>query len=156
MNMISYLSRQFAYDLWANREVLAAMRAAGDADPRSLQLMSHIVAAEQLWLERLQERPQSVAVWPNDDLSHCEAKALEMGNRWTEYLAAETDDSLSRSIRYKNTRNEQFTSTVMDILTHVLMHAAYHRGQIASHMREKGMVPAYTDFIHGVRRGFVK
>jgi uncharacterized damage-inducible protein DinB len=154
--MTSYLKRQFAYDLWANREVLAAMRAAGGADPRSLQLMSHIVAAEQLWLERLQEHPQSVAVWPAHDLAQCVATAAEMGSRWSEFLAAETEDSLSRSIRYTNSKGEQFTSSVEDIVTHVLMHSAYHRGQIASHMRENGMVPAYTDFIHGVRQGFVK
>lgn len=43
-----------------------------------------------------------------------------------------------------------------DILTHVLMHSAYHRGQIASHMRANGKTPAYTDFIHAVRQGFVK
>jgi uncharacterized damage-inducible protein DinB len=35
------------------------------------------------------------------------------------------------------------------------MHSAYHRGQIASHMREQGQAPAYTDFIHAVRQGHV-
>jgi uncharacterized damage-inducible protein DinB len=38
----------------------------------------------------------------------------------------------------------------------VVMHSAYHRGQIASHMRESGQTPAYTDFIHAMRQGFVK
>ena len=42
------------------------------------------------------------------------------------------------------------------MLTHVVMHSAYHRGQIASHMRESGLTPAYTDFIHGIRQGLVK
>jgi uncharacterized damage-inducible protein DinB len=35
------------------------------------------------------------------------------------------------------------------------MHSAYHRGQIASHMREQRYTPAYTDFIHAVRQGHV-
>ena len=38
---------------------------------------------------------------------------------------------------------------------HVLMHSAYHRGQIALEMRAAGMEPAYTDFIQAVRQGLV-
>jgi len=38
---------------------------------------------------------------------------------------------------------------------HVIMHSAYHRGQIATDMRAAGLTPAYTDFIHSIRRGFV-
>ena len=33
VNLADYLRRQFAYDEWANREVLNAIRAAGDASP---------------------------------------------------------------------------------------------------------------------------
>ena len=51
---------------------------------------------------------------------------------------------------------EAYDSLVRDILTHVFMHSAYHRGQIASDMRQAGFVPAYTDFIHGVRQGLVE
>src|ERR1700727_2149083 len=45
VNLADYLRRQFAYDEWANREVLAAIRATGSGNDRSLQLMSHILAA---------------------------------------------------------------------------------------------------------------
>ena len=41
----------------------------------------------------------------------------------------ETD--LEKSILYRNTRNQEFTSRIVDILTHVVIHGAYHRGQIA-------------------------
>jgi uncharacterized damage-inducible protein DinB len=63
---------------------------------------------------------------------------------------------LEQSIGYKNSKSEPWTSLVRDILTHVFMHSAYHRGQIAADMRQAGQVPAYTDFIHGVRQGLVK
>lgn len=36
------------------------------------------------------------------------------------------------------------------------MHSTYHRGQIAAAMRKAGATPAYTDFIHAVRQGFVE
>jgi uncharacterized damage-inducible protein DinB len=40
---------------------------------------------------------------------------------------------------------------VDDILMHVVMHSAYHRGQIALEVRCAGQTPAYTDFIHAIR-----
>jgi uncharacterized damage-inducible protein DinB len=161
VNLADYLRRQFAYDEWANREVLNAIRASGGAQDssvnhRSLQLMSHILAAERVWLERLKQQPQSVPVWPDPDLAQCEAQAAELGGLWLVFLDLITAGDVSQSISYKNSKGEQWTSTIVDVLTHVIMHSAYHRGQIASHMRAIGQTPAYTDFIHGVRQGLFK
>jgi uncharacterized damage-inducible protein DinB len=154
MNLADYFRRQFAYNAWANGEVLAVIRTSG-ADERSLQLMSHILSAERLWLERIQQQPQSLPVWPKFDLAECEAQAAAMARLWDDYLNVLNGD-FSPVITYKNARGEPWTSTVVDILTHVILHSAYHRGQIASHMREVGETPPYTDFIHAVRRGLVK
>jgi uncharacterized damage-inducible protein DinB len=149
-----YMQRQFTYDAWANREVLAAIRLAG-ADEQSLQLIGHILAAERLWLERLKQQPQSTPVWPKVNLEQSEAQAAEVERLWSEYLDS-IDGDFSPSISYKNSKGEVWTSTILDVLTHVGMHSAYHRGQIAAHMRAAGKTPAYTDFIHGVRQGWVK
>jgi len=156
VNLADYLRRQFAYDEWANREVLNAIRAAGDDNPRSLQLMSHILAAELVWLERLKGQPQSVPVWPQPDLAQCEAQAAKLGGQWLEFLDLITAGDVSQSISYRNSKGEQWTNTIVDVLTHVVMHSAYHRGQIATHMRATGQTPAYTDFIHGVRQGLME
>jgi len=156
VNLADYLRRQFAYDEWANREVLAAIRATGSGNERSLQLMSHILAAELVWLERLKQIPQSIPVWPKPDLEQCEAQAAQLGGQWLEFLDLITAGDVSQSISYKNSKGEEWTSDIVDILTHVVMHSAYHRGQIATHMRASGQTPAYTDFIHGVRQGLFK
>jgi uncharacterized damage-inducible protein DinB len=153
MNVAEFLRRQFVYDGWANREVLNAIRTAGRENKRSLQLMTHILAAERVWMERLKQEPQSVPVWPEPDLSKCEAESERLPSLWIQYLSGVTD--LTQAISYKNSKGEAWTSSIGDVLTHVVMHSAYHRGQIASHMRENGQIPAYTDFIHGIRQGFV-
>jgi uncharacterized damage-inducible protein DinB len=156
VNLADYMRREFAYDAWANQEVLAAIRTAHGESTRSLQLMSHLLAAERVWLDRLKQVPQSVPVWPQPDLAWCEAEAAELKRLWEEYLELITAGDVAQSVSYKNSKGEAWTSMIVDILTHVVMHSAYHRGQIASHMREKGQTPAYTDFIHGVRQGLVK
>jgi uncharacterized damage-inducible protein DinB len=156
MNLADYLRRQFAYDAWANEETLAAIRTGGSEDKRSLQLICHILAAERVWLDRLKQQPQSVAVWPEPDLARCDSEAKVLGRQWFEFLDLITAGDVAQTVSYKNSKGESYTSAIVDILTHVMMHSAYHRGQIASHMRETGQTPPYTDFIHGIRQGYVK
>ena len=156
MNLADYLRKEFVYDAWANQETLAAIRTASGENGRSLQLMAHILSAERVWLERLRQVPQSVPVWPEGDLERCQAEAEKLDHEWHEYLELATAGDISQTISYKNTKGEPWTSAIIDVLTHVVMHSAYHRGQIASDMREAGNVPAYTDFIHGVRQGLVE
>ena len=126
---VDYLRRQFVYEGWANREVLKAIRAAGNGDKRSLQLMAHILAAGRVWLERLRQIPQSVPVWPQSGLAGCEVEAKQLESQWLEYLKSAVE--LSQAVTYKNTKGESWSSSIGDVLTHVLMHSAYHRGQIA-------------------------
>jgi uncharacterized damage-inducible protein DinB len=79
-----------------------------------------------------------------------------MLSAWKNYLTNLSPDDLEKQIDYRNSKGEAWSSRVDDVLTHVVMHSAYHRGQIALEMREAGLQPAYTDFIHGVRQGFVE
>ncbi len=158
MDLLEHLRRQFAYDDWANGEVLAAIKASGGGSPpaRPLQLLAHILSAEQLWLERLRKHPQSLPVWPEFGLGECATQIAHLAEIWREYFAQLSPAELSEKIAYKNSKGEPWSSTVQDVLTHIVMHSAYHRGQIASLMRAGGTAPAYTDYIHAVRQGLIE
>ncbi len=150
-----YFRRLFVYDHWANRECLAAITRANEPS-ETLRRLAHILSAEKLWLERLRGEPQKMPVWPTATFDACAALADEMRQRWTQYLQDRTITGFDEVIEYRNTKGEKWSSRVEDVLTHVLMHSAYHRGQIALQLRTTGAEPAYTDFIHGVRQGFVE
>ena len=154
--MLDYLRRQFAYDDWANHEVLIALKAGEEPPPKSLKWMAHIVAAERLWLERLQSEKQTLPVWPEFTLEQCRDQAADLARSWREHLASLSAPDLDRTVAYTNSKGEHYNSRVVDILSHVILHSAYHRGQIAADMRAAGLTPAYTDFIQGVRQGSVK
>jgi uncharacterized damage-inducible protein DinB len=156
MELLEYLRRQFAYDAWANREVLSALSAGNRSSSRPRQLLAHILSAERLWLERIRRQPQSLPVWPDFSLEQCEAQISELASLWREYLSPLSSTSLAEEITYKNTKGEDWKSTVHDVLTHVLLHSAYHRGQIASQVRAGGETPASTDFIHAARQGLIE
>jgi uncharacterized damage-inducible protein DinB len=162
--------RLFTYDDWANRECIAAIRAANSDSPASKATsdststdptvrIAHILSAQKLWLERILRQPQTLPVWPAATLDDCVSLADEMSVAWRTFLERIDNHfapgSLDDQVEYRNSKGESFTSPVGDILTHVLFHSAYHRGQIALQLRAAGAEPAYTDFIHAVRKGFV-
>jgi len=155
MNSKDHFLQMFSYDHWANRECLAALSAVTPAPVKVLRLLTHVLAAEELWLERLEQVPQSVAVWPDSTLEVCSTWAGKMSVQWKNYLDGLSPADFEKEITYRNSKGEQWSSRVEDILIHVLMHSAYHRGQAALEMRAAGLTPAYTDFIHGVRQGLV-
>jgi uncharacterized damage-inducible protein DinB len=147
--------RTFSYDHWANRECLRAMRACNPLPVTALGRLAHIVSAEKLWLERLRQQKQTMPVWPTSTIEECETLADEMGIAWRDYLT-KLGPELDRTIEYRNTKGEAWSNRVEDVLMHVIMHSAYHRGQIALEMRTAGATPAYTDFIHAVRLGLLE
>jgi uncharacterized damage-inducible protein DinB len=158
VDLLEHLRRQVDYDVWANGEVLAAMTTGGtgSAPAQPLKLLAHILSAERLWLERLEQQPQSLPVWPEFSVAQCKAQMADLARIWREYFGRLSSAELFEQITYKNSKGEPWTSTVQDVLTHVVMHSAYHRGQIASLVRAGGGTPAYTDFIHAVRQGLIE
>jgi uncharacterized damage-inducible protein DinB len=150
------LHRLFAYNDWANRETLISLKRTGAPPAKAARYLGHVLAAERLWLGRLAQDPAKVPVWPEPTLDECEARIGKLAALWKDYLASLTPEKLARQIPYTNTLGQAWTNTVEDILTHVVMHSAYHRAQVAAELRAAGHEPAYTDFIHAVRQGFVK
>lgn len=156
MELLDHFRRQFTYDSWANREVLRALSPSPAKEARSLQLLAHILSAERLWLERIKAERQSVPVWPDFALEQCQQEIEDLAASWRTYLLQLSPAGLSQSILYKNSKGEEWASSVENVLTHVLLHSAYHRGQIATQMRAGGNQPAYTDFIHATRQGLIE
>ncbi len=156
MNLLDYLRRQFTYDAWANREVFSALSANGYPESKGFRLLAHVLSAERLWLERIKSQPQGLPVWPDFAMERCRVEMEDVAKHWREYLDQISMDRLSEKIRYKNSQGEEWESSVETIMSHVLLHSAYHRGQIASQMRAEGKQPAYTDFIHATRQGLIE
>ena len=108
------------------------------AQGEALPLLSHLLAAEHVWLVRLERRTASRSVWPTLTLSECEALAAENAAGYAGFLDRRSEGDLTEVVQYKNTKGLEFATPVIDILTHVVIHGAYHRGQIAKALAERG------------------
>jgi uncharacterized damage-inducible protein DinB len=155
MSQMDRFRRMFEHAAWANATTLAALED-GPAPEKARAWLAHLVGAERLWLARLQHEPATMPVWPDLDLAACALEFPALAAAWREYLDTLDDETLEDGVGYRNSKGEFWTSTVGDILTHVLLHAHYHRGQIASAQRDAGGTPAYPDYIHAVRSGLIE
>ena len=149
------LERLFAYDAWANAESLKSVRDAG-APAAAVRLMAHIAAAGQLWKGRLDADAEKVVVWPDWTVDECEGRLQRLAARWKEQVADLTTSDGARPVLYVNSKGESWTTSVDDILAHVLLHSSYHRGQVAYILRASGSTPPYTDYVHCIRSGLVE
>jgi uncharacterized damage-inducible protein DinB len=147
------LERLVDYDVWANGETLQSLKQ-GTTPARSLRWIGHIIGAEFLWLARMHGRPSDLAVWPDLTVKECEARMRQLPRGLGEALQ-ELSQTPNRPVGYTNSKGEPWTNTVEEILTHVVIHSTYHRGQIASDLRNAGLEPAYTDYIHALRQKLI-
>jgi uncharacterized damage-inducible protein DinB len=143
--------RLFGYDAWANRESIAALPET--PSPRALAILGHLAGSQRNWLSRLAGRTSSLVVWPSLTRDQCAAELATDASAWSAYLASGPD--LSARLRYTNAKGEASENSIEEVLTHVLMHSAYHRGQLAMLTRDGGDTPATTDFIFASRKGLV-
>ncbi len=144
--MKDYFVRIFAYDHWANREVLHALREITAPPVRAVELLGHLLVSQEFVLEALEGRfAESLLARTDPDLAECAALADSLAARWRDYFERQSAGSLVAMIAMRNSRGEAVERYVPDLLTHALHHSAYHRGQIALRIREAGGDPPCTD-----------
>jgi uncharacterized damage-inducible protein DinB len=146
-SMKDHFTRLFQHLEWADARVLGSLRSAQNRQERGLELYSHILGSEHVWLSRINGSSPRVAVWPALSLDECESLRKENVSGFNGLVSRLTPELLQRPVTYRNSAGDQFTSTIEDILTHVAMHGSYHRGQIAASLRAGGDTPSPTDYI---------
>jgi uncharacterized damage-inducible protein DinB len=146
------IARLVAHMKWADDRVLAALRAR--TTPEALRWFAHVVAVERVWHLRVRgEDWRTQKVWPEMTLDECAAMARANAAMLDEWVAALDAKELARAVTYTNSAGNTFSDSVGDILLHVALHGAHHRGQIAASLRAAGAAPPAVDYILLVRGG---
>ncbi len=146
------LARLVDHFAWANRAVIESLASQKEIPRKARAILSHLLAAEDLWLCRINGVPErALPVWPDLSLADCEARCAGNEEAFRKLLDSIDDSGLGRPVAYVNSKGERFENTVQDILIHVCQHGSYHRGQVAVLVREAGGSPINTDYIAWVR-----
>jgi uncharacterized damage-inducible protein DinB len=143
----THIKRMLHAMSWADRQTLSAVRDCPAAQPEAVPLLAHVLGAEHVWLSRLRNLPAAHSAWPTLTLVECERLADENAAGYESFVTGLGDDSLAAKIQYRNFKGDEFTNSVVDILTHVVVHGAYHRGQVAKALGRAGIAAVNTDYI---------
>ncbi|MES2809926.1 MAG: DinB family protein [Bacteroidota bacterium] len=145
--MKDYFLSLFEYNLYTNNKISEAIIAA-NSPQKALDLMGHLLTAEQVWVRRLKgEYKVEVVLWPKWTADKF-ADIIESNYQlWKEYLATAAEADIDGPITYRNFQDKEFTMRVRDIITHVINHGTHTRAQIGVHLKLAGVetLPV-TDF----------
>jgi uncharacterized damage-inducible protein DinB len=150
--MKDYFIKLFNYDRFANLQMLDCILAANQS-LKAVQLMAHLLAAQQIWLKRCKHLPApGGALWP--DWPATEFKAMIESNyaAWISFLEQADDADFGKLIVYQNSKGESFENSLTDILAHLINHGTHHRAQIGQQLKLSGLekLPA-SDYIFYLR-----
>jgi uncharacterized damage-inducible protein DinB len=150
--IVSYFQKLFEYDDWANQRVLDALDGLKEKEEKLKKITAHLFMAQRIWLSRM--IPDKVSMPSSAELEPggYRSAAGELKNCWDEYLPSLTEEKLASKIAYKSLKGVAFETSLVDILTQLIIHGSYHRGQIASLIKKAGGTPPETDYIVFARK----
>jgi len=148
--MKNYFLNLFAYDHATNLKMLDAI-AAANQNLKAVQLMAHLLAAQQVWLSRCKKEPApGGALWPDWSLERLKLIADNNYKAWTDFLN-QTDD-FEQLVTYKNSRGDGFANQLTDVLAHLINHGTHHRAQVGQQLKFNTDVSLpLTDYIFYIR-----
>ena len=151
-----------AFTRWANELTLdAVMALSADEVTRDLRnsfpsvrdTLVHVMSAEWVWLSRLEGTSPTAMPekWRTYDRTQIRAEWTELARRLGDFDARLEDADLDRVVDYRAINGQQYSSTVGQILRHLVNHSTYHRGQVTTMLRQLEGKPVTTDLIHYYR-----
>lgn len=158
-----YFRLLYAYNDRANRLVLDAASVLSEAELRAprpglaeeclLGSLAHVLGAELVWLSRWQGQPLPAVPGAADFASF---HALR--ERWEQHAASLlayvdglTDEDVSATREYTNTRGEHFAHPLFQALAHVVNHGTQFRGEAAVALTALGHSPGDLDLLAFLR-----
>jgi uncharacterized damage-inducible protein DinB len=153
----------FAYGSWANALMFSVARGlseeqfrarAASSFPSVAATLGHIVGAEWVWLRRWRgESPTTVPSWaPEPVLAELEAQLAAVEAERGSFLDPLSDADLDRVVSYRTMAGQAYSDPLGALIRHLVNHSTYHRGQLATQLRQLGVAPPSTDLIRFLRQ----
>ena len=153
------LTSLFAQKSWANGELLEVLATASPsthAGPvqTALRTLNHIFVVDRIFRAHLMGEPHGYAATNTTETPELGALhfAVAETDLWFEdYVAGISDASLAESLAFQFTDGDAGRMTREEMLTHVITHGAYHRGNVGQVLKGIEITPPrdlLTKFLH--------
>ena len=152
----------FDYNHWANNRALEAAgqlsdeqfaRPLGSSFSSLRDTLAHICGAEIVWLERFSGRAPSS--FPDTSSAQTASQLRGFWQPYQERLLAFANGvsqaDLDRVLEYQTFNFGAYKNPLWQSMQHLANHGTYHRGQVATLLRQLGAKPILTDLMHYYR-----
>ena len=152
----------FDYNAWSNNRALEAaaqlsdehfVKPLGSSFSSVRDTLAHICGGEIVWLERFQGT--SPSAFPDTSSAQTVAALREFWSPYAEKLLAfahgVTQTDLDRIFSYQTFSFGEYKNPLWQSMQHLANHGTYHRGQVATMLRQLGAKPILTDLMHFYR-----
>ncbi|VAX21094.1 hypothetical protein MNBD_NITROSPINAE04-2241 [hydrothermal vent metagenome] len=142
--------RLFRFDADCKLKTLEFMRSSPSLDGAAINIFAHILSAENMWLSRLElgvKAPPPKLWREGRTLDQCADETESVIGHWTRFLGGLSEEDYSKQVSFINLKGIQVDRPVYDLLTQVLNHSTYHRGQIATLTGKREVEAPPTDYI---------
>lgn len=152
----------FDYNLWANNRALEAaaqladeqfVKPLGSSFSSVRDTLAHICGGEIVWFERF--HGTSPSTFPDTSDLQTLAALREFWKPYAEKLFrfanSVSQADLDRVFEYKTFNFGVYKNPLWQSMQHLANHGTYHRGQVATMLRQLGAKPILTDLMHFYR-----
>jgi uncharacterized damage-inducible protein DinB len=157
----------YDFNAWADRRTLDScepltesqfVQDLGSSFPSVRDTLVHLMLVEWVWLERWHNRAPDKypAAAEFTNLDAVRSRWLEIERDLLAYVAALKPDDLQRVVHHKTMAGAPQAQPLWQMLQHLVNHGTYHRGQIATMLRQLGAKPVGTDLIFFYRERAAK
>jgi uncharacterized damage-inducible protein DinB len=154
MSAVMLLKSLLVYQAWANDELLERLAGLdpsrhGMARHAALRLMNHIHVVSRIFAAHLAgiahgyDSDNTVAT---PDPAELHAAVGEIDRWYLGYLEAVSDRELAEPVAFTFTDGDQGCMARQEMLIHILLHGAYHRGEVGRILAEAGLTPPWDTY----------
>lgn len=111
--------------------------------------LTHIYKAELLWFRRVQgdSYPKLADIEIPEHDGMLEHLWTGLHQAWLDWAAGVSEDGWSAMLKTRTMQGVEYQLPLWQVVLHVVNHGSYHRGQLATMLRQSGVVPPATDLV---------
>ena len=146
--MLEHYIHSLEYNKWANSLIIKSLSENSPANQKVFSIVSHLIIAQILWLNRVKKETYEYRdFWQILSMKELENLSERNTSDWILYLRSQNGKDLQKQYSYVNSKGKAYTNTLAQVITHLINHSTYHKGQIAYLLRAENIAPPLTDYI---------
>ena len=162
----NYFIQLSNYNIWANNIVCSWLEKISDgqwmehitSSFNSIQeTVLHIIAAEHIWLQRMNNEENQV--WLQSTFAGTKDEHIALWKNTSaglkDFVETFDESNLQTNLDFKRLNGDAYSMPFYELLAHIFNHSTYHRGQLVTMLRQVGVTNVEaTDMLLFFRKYF--